>query len=479
MFARWIERVRGRGYLSLCVVVFGVSIFSQAQLVRNAVEFPGADLGEKIHAAALSLPNGGTVDATALTGPQTITTDIFSGVDAPITLLLGDATIACQKVGPSWCIQIPKTGNVTIKGHGRGKTVLRLPTLGTTQVRLLATADGAANLEITGLELDGNSENRDSLMQDHCIFLYGVKHGRIHGNVFHNCNGDGITLHGEDAANAVRDSKIYDNVGYGRFRQFIAIIDAENVEMWNNVSTQSMGDCIHSEPYQKSQIIRNIDIHNNECKPTAGQGNISFTSPVPGGDENYSGYRIHDNILVGADQILVINSWKAAIYGNSVIDSGNRGDYFLGAISVAARDSSIENNVVEWKGSRATMGSQGGIYVWAPNVKVSQNTVKRANGAGIVLHSAPGAVVAGNTIDGVLPNSGGAAACFYIDGAGSGNNVLEGNRCEDTQAVPTTKYMISGFNNDAGPTTDSGNTYEHLLKGKSSGSIRLVPKSEK
>ena len=56
---------------------FGVSIFSQAQLVRNAVEFPGANLGEKIHAAALSLPNGGTVDATALTGPQTITTDIF------------------------------------------------------------------------------------------------------------------------------------------------------------------------------------------------------------------------------------------------------------------------------------------------------------------------------------------------------------------------------------------------------------------
>ncbi len=468
-----------RGYLFACLLVFGVSTFSQAQLVRHAAEFPGADLGEKIHAAALSLPNGGTVDATALTGPQTITTDIFAGIDWPITLLLGDATIACQRVGSSWCIQIPKTGNVVIKGHGRGKTVLRLSSVGATQVRLLATADGASNIEISGLELDGNSENHDSLMQDHCIFLYGVKNSSIHGNVFHDCNGDGITLHGEDANNAVRDLKIYGNVGYGRFRQFIAIIDAENVEMWDNISMQSMGDCIHGEPYQKSQMIRNIDLHNNECKPTAGQGNISFTSPVPGGNENFSGYKIHDNILVGADQILVINSWKATIYGNSVIDSENRGDYFLGAISVAARDSSIENNDVEWKDRRATLGSHGGIYVWAPNVEVSKNTVKRANGGGIVLHSAPGAVIIGNTIDGVLPNSGGAAACFYIDGAGSGNNVLEGNRCQDTQAVPTTKYMISGFNNDAGPTTDSGNTYEHLLKGKSSGSIRLVGKSDK
>lgn len=456
--------------------MFGVAISSQAQMVRTAAEFPGTNLGEKIHSAALSLPEGGTVDATSLTGPQAITTDIFADVHSPITLLLGDATIACAKVGPSWCIQIPQTGKVVIKGNGRGKTVLRLPSLGATQVRLLATADGASNLEITGLELDGNSENRDPLMQDHCIFLYGVRNSSVHGNVFHDCNGDGMTLHGEDAEDAVRDVKIYDNVGYGRFRQFIAIIDAENVEMWDNRSTQSTGDCIHAEPYQKSQIVRNIDLHNNECKPTAGEGNISFTSPVPGGNENYSGYKIHGNILVGADQILVINSWKAEIFGNSVIDSGNRGDYFMGAISVAARDSSVENNDVEWKARRATMDSKGGIYVWAPNVKVSQNVVKRANGAGIVLQSAPSAVVVGNTVDGVLPNSGGAAACFYIDGEGSGNNLWEGNRCADTQAVPTTKYMISGFNNDAGPTTDSDNVYEHLLKGKSSGSIRLVKK---
>ncbi len=452
------------------------AVRAQSATSRNAADFPGADLGAKIHAAAASLPEGGIVDATSLTGAQSITSDIFADIHVPITLLLGNVAIACAKVGPSWCIQIPKTGNITIKGLGGGRTVLNLPYLGATQVRLISTADGASNLEITGLDLDGNTENRDALMQDHCIFLYGVTNSTIHDNVFHDCNGDGITLHGEDEKDAVRNVKIYGNVGYGRFRQFIALIDAENVEISGNRSTQSKGDCIHGEPYSKLQIVRNIDIHDNECTPTAGEGNISFTSQVPGGNDNYSGYHIHHNRLLGADQILVINSWRAQIEHNSVIDSPNRGDYFYGVVSVAAKDSVIESNTVEWRDRAAAAGSKGGIYVWAPNVCVANNEVKRANAAGIVLHSAPHGVVVGNTVDGVLQNSAGAAACFYIDGPGSGDNVWEGNRCEDTQAVPTTKNMIAGFNNDAGPSTDARNVYHNLLEGKSAGTIQLVRK---
>jgi len=466
----------------LCpLVLAGWAIASSAapNAVRNAADFPGFNLGEKIHAAATSLPDGGTVDATSLTGAQSITADIFADIHVPITLLLGDTVIACTKVGPSWCIRIPKTGNVTIKGHGRGKTVLKLPPLGATQVRLIATADGTPNLEITGLDFDGNPENLDPLMQDHCIILYGVTNSTIHDNVFHDCNGDGILLHGDDAANANRNVKIYGNVGYGRFRQFITLIDAENVEVWKNRSTQSKGDCIHSEPYTKLQVVRNIDLHDNECAPTAGEANISFTSQVPGGNENYSGYHIHDNLLRGADQILVINSWRAQIDHNSVIDSRNRGDHFYGAISVGAKDSTIADNTVEWKDRAAAVGSGGGIYVWAANVRVAGNLVKRANAAGISLRSAPHAVVVGNTVDGVLPNSTGAAACFYIDGLGSGDNVWEGNRCEDTQAVPTTRNMIAGFNNDAGPTTDSENVSSNLAGERVAGTIRLVGKAER
>ena len=447
--------------------------------IRYAQDFPGADLGEKIHAAAMALPQGGTVDAQAITGPQIIRTDIFAGVRVPIILLLGDTSITCNKVGFSWCIQIPASGNVNIRGHGRGKTILKLVEVGSTPVRIISTAAGAENVEISELDFDGNVANQDKDMQDACIFLNAVRNGKVHDNTFHDCNGDGVSLHGDDERSPNRNISVYDNVGYGRFRQFITLIDAEHIHIMGNRSTQSFGDCIHSEPYLATQIVRDIEIDHNRCEPQGGDGNISFTSQIAGGSGRCQDYRVHDNTLVRARQILVLNSWKVALTHNVVVDSLNEGNYFYGAISVASKDSTIENNDVEWRSVAASVGSVAGIYVAAPNVSVRSNVVKRANGAGIVLRSAPGAAVVGNQIDGVLPNKVGAAACFYVDGPGSGNNVWEENLCEDSQQIPTTKYMIAGFNNDAGPTTDRANVYRNLLNGKSSGSIRLISKDAK
>ncbi len=441
--------------------------------VQYADKFPGEDMGQKIHSAALELPAGGGVDAESITGSQSIRSDIFAGVHVPITLLLGDVTITCYQVGASSCIQIPASGNVTIRGHGAGKTILKLVEVGAVPVRLISTAPGAPNVEIADLEFDGNVANQDKEMQDACIFLYGVQSGSVHDNVFHDCNGDGVSLHGDDEKTANRNLRIYDNLGYGRFRQFITMIDAEHINIVGNRSTQSLGDCIHGEPYLKTQIIRDIEIHNNSCEPDGGDGNISFTSQIPGGSERNQDYRIHDNTLIHAHQILILNSWNASIIHNLVLDSMNDGNYFYGAISVAARDSTIANNDVEWGGVVASMGSVAGIYVSAPNVRVTGNVVQRSNGAGIMLHSAPNSVLSGNKIDGVLPNKTGMAACFYIDGAGSGNNVWEENRCEDSQKVPTTKFMIAGFNNDAGPTTDRDNLYHNLQAAKSAGTIQL------
>ncbi|GEM_PF-6178113 len=63
--------------------------------VANAAGFSGANAGIKIQAAISSLPStGGTVDARALEGTQTIDVNMFSGVPVtkPITLLLGYGT---------------------------------------------------------------------------------------------------------------------------------------------------------------------------------------------------------------------------------------------------------------------------------------------------------------------------------------------------------------------------------------------------
>ena len=82
--------------------------------------FQGSDAGAKIVAAITALPaTGGTVDARGLEGAQTISTNPFSGVTKPVTLLLGGSTITTVT------LQIP--GNVNlfrIIGSGKGQTIL-------------------------------------------------------------------------------------------------------------------------------------------------------------------------------------------------------------------------------------------------------------------------------------------------------------------------------------------------------------------
>ncbi len=62
--------------------------------VRYADQFAGADAGAKIAAAIADLPaTGGVVDARGLEGAQSFSSNPFAGVNKPITLLTGAATI--------------------------------------------------------------------------------------------------------------------------------------------------------------------------------------------------------------------------------------------------------------------------------------------------------------------------------------------------------------------------------------------------
>ena len=94
----------------ICVSAFLLALaeFSVAQNSTLKCEtFPGADAGAKMAACIAAMPNGGTADAKALTGSQTITTDVFAGVSKSGTLLLADATYTLT--GPphvSMCLPI-------------------------------------------------------------------------------------------------------------------------------------------------------------------------------------------------------------------------------------------------------------------------------------------------------------------------------------------------------------------------------------
>ena len=108
----------------ICVSAFLLALaeFSVAQNSTLKCEtFPGADAGAKMAACIAAMPNGGTADAKALTGSQTITTDVFAGVSKSGTLLLADATYTLT--GSSACFNVPS--HWTVHGIGEDKSIFQ------------------------------------------------------------------------------------------------------------------------------------------------------------------------------------------------------------------------------------------------------------------------------------------------------------------------------------------------------------------
>jgi hypothetical protein len=157
-----------------------------------ASQMAGRDAGEKISAAIGQLPSsGGTVDARGLTGPQQITSDIFEGKAKSVQILLGHAVYTCTKVGSDYCIRIPS--NTSLVGCGKGCSVLRQGNHIGSWVRTVKLAKNARNIEITGIEFDGNRENNaDKVVQNHAIITDSNDNVNIHNNYFHDQNGDGV-----------------------------------------------------------------------------------------------------------------------------------------------------------------------------------------------------------------------------------------------------------------------------------------------
>jgi hypothetical protein len=112
--------------------------------------YPGASNDAKIAACIAALPtDGGTANASKLTGTQTWVADPFIGVTKPVYLKLGQAVITTPCLAPG--------SNVLIEGI-KGQTVVKLKDNANT-CYLIQNADfigGNQNLEIRNLELDCN-----------------------------------------------------------------------------------------------------------------------------------------------------------------------------------------------------------------------------------------------------------------------------------------------------------------------------------
>lgn len=130
--------------------------------IRFADDFAGANAGAQILAAINDGPSTGvTVSAIALEGAQTISTNIFSGITKPVTLMLGSSTITLNAnmtvptnvvmvFGPASVILVSATRTLTFEDDASIQA-------GSWQIFSGTAGKATATMTVAGNAVDGNT----------------------------------------------------------------------------------------------------------------------------------------------------------------------------------------------------------------------------------------------------------------------------------------------------------------------------------
>jgi parallel beta-helix repeat protein len=130
--------------------------------VRMCDAFSGTTAGAKITACIADLPlTGGTADARGLEGAQTISADPFSGVNKPITLLLGHATYSS-----SVSIRIPTDSHII--GIGRNSKIVSASASAPTAELIRLQGENAS---ISNVRLSGSGQVANHVDQRRAIWI--------------------------------------------------------------------------------------------------------------------------------------------------------------------------------------------------------------------------------------------------------------------------------------------------------------------
>jgi hypothetical protein len=266
-----------------------------------------------------------------MTGAQAINSeDIFAGCAAkPLTLLLGVTTITCAGeagVRPPMACIVPRS-NQRIIGSGQGATIIAAASGTPDWIRLIETFPDAANIEIAGLQLDGNKAHvTGAKVQNHGIIVEQAHGIDIHDCWIHDTNGDGITLEGGGASSTTNFSishVLFQNIG----RAAVGIISAAYGTIDNNWCVTDVGfDCFHQEPDSVAQLGHDIEIAGNTGSCT-GRGTAAHLVAIGGaGGSDYesipnsSSWNIHDNMSNGcsgfAANTSIYTTWSRNIANN-------------------------------------------------------------------------------------------------------------------------------------------------------------------
>lgn len=283
--------------------------------------------------------------------------------------------------------------NVHLKGAGFDKTTIMIESEfddGTVNNNKVIVAEqDSTNISITDLTVDGNKQERKSLINDpyaHTIDLAFVDGFEINNIKVINAPSASIMLYNSQNG-TVENSTILDSGSNG----ILALKDIDNITISNNMIDHTDHQNGIFISYQEGYSSSNVRIENNIVK-YAGDFGIEVGHIVPEGDEQHQNILVRNNEIISATNagIAFRSVSEGVIEDNTVSGYGKNGGYGADGIFIeggfnTSRNIKVENNEVN---QTFQSGDANAIYVTGiDGAEIMGNKVADSRGNGIFVQA--------------------------------------------------------------------------------------------
>ncbi|ELK48584.1 hypothetical protein D479_02282 [Halobacillus sp. BAB-2008] len=283
--------------------------------------------------------------------------------------------------------------NVHLKGSGIDKTIIELkPELedGTkNDNKIIETESGSTDITISELTVDGNKNDRKSLINDphaHSIDIVHVDGFLIDRIKIVDSASASIMLY-NSRNGVVRNSEIKDSGSNG----ILALQETKNVSITDNVidHTEHQNGIFIS--YQQGHASSDIVIENNTVTDAADFG-IEVGHIVPDGQEQHRNIQVMNNKIVRATNSgIAFRTVSDGVIQDNVIQGygkngtyGGDGIFVEGGFNTSGNVDVLDNEVIQTFQS----GDANAIYVTGMDgTRVEGNTVEDSRGNGIFVQA--------------------------------------------------------------------------------------------
>lgn len=295
--------------------------------IRFADQFAGANAGLKITAAIADLPaQGGIVDARALVGAQSISTDFLIGITVPVTILLGTATFTVSNG-----VTLSLRDKTQLVSQGPTQTIFKFANAGAVHGFQI----GATYSSISGLSIDMQNTGTGN-----GILINALQWGQVRNIEVKNAGGNGIYIPSASGGQNVYNCEFsqietHNNAGHGWWVKTTAAASGADQTSVINLETYSNGgDGFRSESFDGltfnalTYAIVRSELNGGNGFNFVGDGAITITRAEAEGN---TGWGIATSAVAGHKcQNLVVTMYDSSSNTAGDVDrSGTDGLYLL------------------------------------------------------------------------------------------------------------------------------------------------------